>query len=1510
MAHWWEDVRSLFTFATSSLEALDGMCATFELRIEGQPVLDSTSALVRVRVLQQMEASLENGSVVPHAASNPGHKAVLRVPLSTWFSLLQYSSIVRAVWTQVAVRDNIVVLDATQSPAWLAGDVTLRADETVRIAEIFAGGFAGWTQAAWCIKEGGGFPIQTSWLLDIDDDVIPPLQTMLPDLQVVSSAGELADASVDSVLLLSANFEHEWWLRVWGQFPPHIVVCSPPCQPWSGAGWQSGLDSPDGRLVLRVAALMGLVRVPLVCLEEVRSFRCHADFPQVLRAWEDSGYSLVYRGDLQLAEVAPTWRSRCFLVFACNDCPVVQSLHVPTAKWQPHPRPTLAAMHAYFPILPPGLLRPCQLSSEELEMYMDPWFLPPGRAQDQASIEQFRLCSPAQQAKTFMAAYHSQHNLPTRLLERGGLLCSLLRTTDSIRFFSAPEIASCHGAQGLHLLLKDDKTSMRIHGNALAVQQACLVLANTVQFLTEAIPLDPLQALDYCQANRTTSRNCAIFRMPGGWLLAHTKAVGRALAQDSLRKAIERRLQSSACRFHELHLESCSELGLPSVEVVYFTSHLNVQAVLDFLGLGEATADLVEDHDGEHCYHLQVPETLLIDLVALPRDRRQWQNPVLLCTPRLRVVLLLAVPGCFHQLKWVFDRCRGPLGLGVKCLDCFGTELPEVTAFPALTFVATEADDLFFPAALLDSDQVSHCRFTFAAKEIKLSVQPASAIAWWLQLPAHLCECLGWELLESGPIREDQPTVFCLKPSELVPPLPVQHLRPYFRDICWLAQLRQFGRTADAGLVGPFVMQVEGRTLCESCLSPALKVADIEQCWRVAGDAAGCWPVARIYSVPFFLDASLTLGQLCAEEGGPRVCRKGPGRLIAITVMPEVRGGTGSKDANFALAKSRVASLLLDQGVPLADTTVAVEQLVPALGATACLNALGSSDVQERWHALQSSAVRAGLTLPATVGATTRAAQRIQKAIRRRKLPQPAAVAACDFQLQPEDWCGMDEQAVPVLDAITPDCTGVILLDRNQADEQDLALLRNMGSEALCVVIPGHSCPDADTCNGRISIPVLHRSSGKHHLIAACYHNLGDTDIVPHCVHGSSVEVEGAVCCSFGMHSDECSGPEWQAAVRAPVRTVVDAFKANGLPQVLEHPWARSFRAAGRPANPPSCDSFLFYAKVAARDLKGLLQQSGFNRVYMVPRTWDRQVNADWSVVWLPGSKTDVEKQALLVSEHAGLVRGKNKFGLRVKQAHFQRVYRQLKPGMPVPEAVVVKAMYKVGPLPASANAEAVLSWAKQLSWPVRVLKTLGPQFWLLGAEHAPPATSAMFNGHRVLVSPVQPRAPQPPIVQAGGPVPRPAPKHTTTEEDPWTTNDPWRQYRDRTGNVAPGAPVPVVAPAKTIDQNLVARLHQQEERLALMESSIDQLREETAQAAKDRVADKLQFNQDLQGVRVEVQGLGNTLQQQFQAGVEALRAAQAQQDLQMNNGLAELKALMLANVDNKKARLHADNDL
>ena len=52
-----------------------------------------------------------------------------------------------------------------------------------------------------------------------------------------------------------------------------------------------------------------------------------------------------------------------------------------------------------------------------------------------------------------------------------------------------------------------------------------------------------------------------------------------------------------------------------------------------------------------------------------------------------------------------------------------------------------------------------------------------------------------------------------------------------------------------------------------------------------------------------------------------------------------------------------------------------------------------------------------------------------------------------------------------------------------------------------------------------------------------------------------------------------------------------------------------------------------------------------------------------------------------------------------------------------------------------------------------------------------------------------------------------------------------------------------------------------------------------------------------------EFQGLGQGLQQQFQAGLDSLQSAQQQQSNQVAAGMAELKALLVASQENKKQR-------
>ena len=114
---------------------------------------------------------------------------------------------------------------------------------------------------------------------------------------------------------------------------------------------------------------------------------------------------------------------------------------------------------------------------------------------------------------------------------------------------------------------------------------------------------------------------------------------------------------------------------------------------------------------------------------------------------------------------------------------------------------------------------------------------------------------------------------------------------------------------------------------------------------------------------------------------------------------------------------------------------------------------------------------------------------------------------------------------------------------------------------------------------------------------------------------------------------------------------------------------------------------------------------------------------------------------------------------------------------------------------------------------------------------------------------------------------------------------------------------------APALDNHLAGRLHATESRLAELELNLQAVRDDQAKAATERQQDRQQTAVDIQGVRGEVQSLGASLQQQLQNNLDGLRSAQHQQEQQMNSGMQELKALILACHENKKART-GDPDL
>ena len=210
-------------------------------------------------------------------------------------------------------------------------------------------------------------------------------------------------------------------------------------------------------------------------------------------------------------------------------------------------------------------------------------------------------------------------------------------------------------------------------------------------------------------------------------------------------------MRSPPTQFHVLQLGSIELGAFRCVRQFFVSVHIPVDRALQRLG-AQTPATWTCPQLIKQATVLQVPIARLpaLNLSAGGTSRDADSDLVLLCTPHAMVLVHKSVPDVLHQLRWTFEKCREN-GLRVTCLTCFGEALSDIREFPSTCFVATETDDLLFNAPALDWAQVRACQSRCLEGAFQLLVEPQCATDWWLQLPCHLLECLGWQAVATDP---------------------------------------------------------------------------------------------------------------------------------------------------------------------------------------------------------------------------------------------------------------------------------------------------------------------------------------------------------------------------------------------------------------------------------------------------------------------------------------------------------------------------------------------------------------------------------------------------------------------------------------------------------------------------------------------------------------------------------------------------------------------------------------
>ena len=735
------------------------------------------------------------------------------------------------------------------------------------VAELFSGGFQGWSQAAWLLHRMQ-VPVSVQWGVEYSPNCVR-MQTYQRDLTVVTYPEQLASAMEETGqdLTVHANIEDNWWIRTFAVRPVKLAAISAPCQPWSRAAHAAGLHCPEGRLLLRAADVCGAVEVPVVVLEQVEGFVHHDHFPRVLRAWEQSGYEVLWQQTLDAQHVLPATRRRHILIMKHRTCP--HGLHLPVIDWSCCRPPTLRTAQAVLE-LPPDVEQALVPSARVLDMYLDPFYLPSGAGQGHQVLAPFRyrVKTPDCSIGCILAQYGFQHLLPPDLLARKGLLGFFLQTNQHIRFFSGVEIAIMLGAVQPVFLDDDLKSQFMALGNAITIPHAAIGLLLAAAALGHPGLPKPEEVLAAFRKYRMRRDNTLFVPTGPHWLLCPREALQEVLSR--LAKFAPAGPPIAMTRFFVPLTMQARDASV----TIQVASSLTTEGVLTFCGKSEHLTDIPKEW-GTSIRGMTIQVGVLPQLDAFGSFRGGRQ-----------------IPGIVPGNAFIMDSSQV-----LQIVDSFPASPQCVLALYTLQGQRLSKWDPHHHCVVASMEHPDQCMFPisfWAGLRPRISVtegavemqvpRAAEAAPAWLGMPFTSLLAAGWGTQVVGfPPQDGQQVTFRHQPIVGTLQLALGQVRELHRFWPLVAELENLRQPAASGGIAVEI-HVEAQCIWRGLLPTNLTMFALQDFWCQASIACDLPGSGCISSGSFPCPPYLLLGQVPQARNQ---CSTRTSSRVVLAIQPQ-----------------------------------------------------------------------------------------------------------------------------------------------------------------------------------------------------------------------------------------------------------------------------------------------------------------------------------------------------------------------------------------------------------------------------------------------------------------------------------------------------------------------------------------------------------------------------------------------------------------------------------------------
>ena len=350
------------------------------------------------------------------------------------------------------------------------------------IAEAFSG-LGGWTLGA---KMNGG---QVSLMVERDPKVAQ--FCAYNHSATVMSADEalscIRDNCLPSRVVLNADMKDMQVYIIAGLLGVNTWLASPPCPPWSKAGWQRGLDEEEGAIFAIFMLWVGISRARCVNLENVPGLPDHPHYGVLRQAIDLAGFDVVMSSRDKAMPMLPImrvrWLATCIrkdVHYTAAKLSMAQSVSVPRSVPGIGETNSIGSFGCVQSDLQPWEVPQCVPKAAVLDILSKPEFLPLNMRKGDymklsgTDILKMRTKDVRQPLPNVMAAQGSQDLLPHDLLQKKGLYSFLVVVNGCLRFATPFEICAAMGFPAETCLPDSFQDAWHMVGNALAVPHAAL----------------------------------------------------------------------------------------------------------------------------------------------------------------------------------------------------------------------------------------------------------------------------------------------------------------------------------------------------------------------------------------------------------------------------------------------------------------------------------------------------------------------------------------------------------------------------------------------------------------------------------------------------------------------------------------------------------------------------------------------------------------------------------------------------------------------------------------------------------------------------------------------------------------------------------------------------------------------------------------------------------------------------------------------------------------------------